>query len=214
MDTEQIKLWAGDFGKDYTDRNTRTQAEWDNFYINTWGFTKLEINDRCFGHLSRESKILEVGCNTGMQLVGLQRMGFENLYGIELQPYAVEEAKKHTQGINIIQGSAFDIPFRSNYFDLVITNGVLIHIDPQHHKAIMSEIHRCSSRYIAGFEYYDEVFKEIPYRGKQGYMWKGDFCKIYQDQFDDLNVKSKALYDYINKADKGNIDCMFLLEKS
>jgi len=58
-------------------------------------------------------------------------MGFTNLYGIELQWYAVEKAKEYTKGINIIQGSGFDIPFKDGYFDLVITNGVLIHIAPK-----------------------------------------------------------------------------------
>ncbi len=51
------------------------------------------MNAAFIGELPREARILEVGCNTGMQLVGLQAMGFTNLYGIELQAYAVEKAR-------------------------------------------------------------------------------------------------------------------------
>ena len=29
MHTEQIDFWTGTFGKEYTDRNTRDQQEWD-----------------------------------------------------------------------------------------------------------------------------------------------------------------------------------------
>ena len=46
--------------------------------------------------------------------------------------YAVEKGKENTKGINIIQGSAFDLPYKDNYFDLVCTNGVLIHGVRQH----------------------------------------------------------------------------------
>jgi len=68
-------------------------------------------------------RILEVGCNVGNQLRMLQRMGFNNLYGIELQQYAIEKAKALTKRINIIHGVADDIPFKDGYFDMVFTSG-------------------------------------------------------------------------------------------
>src|SRR5437762_205336 len=122
--TAQIDFWKSDFGKEYTDRSSFSPEDWDQFYIKTWWKTKPEMNKLFLDHLPRTSKILEVGCNTGMQLNGLQRMGFENLYGVELQAYAVEEAKKFNRNINIICGSGFDLPFKDGYFDLVCTNGV------------------------------------------------------------------------------------------
>src|SRR5687768_14093370 len=123
VQTKQTNFWEGDFGKEYTNRNTFSSEEWDEVYKKQWGLTKIEINTSFIGHLPKDIKILEVGCNTGMQLNGLQRMGFQNIYGIELQTYAVEKAKEITRNINIIQGSGFDIPFKNNYFDLVCTNG-------------------------------------------------------------------------------------------
>jgi len=56
--------------------------------------------------------------------------GINNLYGIELQQYAIEKAKALTKRINIIHGVADDIPFKDGYFDMVFTSGVLIHIHP------------------------------------------------------------------------------------
>src|SRR5687768_9923652 len=105
METNQIKFWQGEFGKDYTDRNTLDEEEWDKKCIETWGATKLQMNEACIGTLSKDAKVLEVGCNVGMQLRGFQRMGYNNLYGIEIQNYAVEKAKLISKGINIIQGS-------------------------------------------------------------------------------------------------------------
>jgi len=212
--TQQENFWKDSFGKEYSDRNSwQTDNEWDAFYITNWGSTKLEINDAVLKDLPRDIKILEVGCNIGMQLKGFQRMGFTNLYGIELQAYAVQKAKEITENINIIQGSGFDIPFRDGYFDLVCTNGVLIHIAPEDHSRIMSEVYRCSKKYIMGWEYYSPEVVDINYRGNPGFLWKADFRKIYQDQFSDLQLVSKKQYPYLTEKDKGNTDEVFLLSK-
>lgn len=210
--TVQEQFWKGDFGKEYTDRNKwSTDEEWDKTYIDTWGLTKLEINDKVLKDLPRDIKILEVGCNYGAQLRGLQRMGFTNLYGVELQSYAVEQSKKAYSGLNIITGSGFDLPFKDGFFDLVCTNGVLIHISPKDHHAFMREIYRCSKQYIMGWEYFDNNLTELSYRNNQGYMWKADYSKIYQDNFPDLKETGKHLVKYLAND---NQDAIFILEKS
>lgn len=207
--TEQIEFWKGDFGKEYTDRNSMHQDVWDEFYINTWGKTKVEMNESILGDIPRTASILEVGCNNGQQLVGYQRSGFTNLYGIELQNYAVEKAKEFTKNINIIQGSGFDLPFKDNYFDIVCTNGVLIHIAPEDHFAIMSEMVSCSKKYIMGFEYFAEELQPIPYRGNDERMWKGNFAQIFIDHFNLKLVKQ----DFIPYLNSSNLDSIYLLEK-
>lgn len=210
MDTEQARFWSGDFGRDYTDRNSRTPEQWDQFYLQTWGQTKSAMNEEFLGHLPRDIRILEVGCNTGMQLAGLQRMGFTHLYGIELQWYAVERAREFTQHINILQGSGFDLPFRDGYFDLVCTNGVLIHIAPTDLPIIMREMLRCSRRWIWGFEYYSEQLQAIDYRGHDDRLWKADYATLFRQQDPKLELKKKKLYPYTTGT---NVDAMYLLEK-
>ena len=212
--TEQENFWSGEFGQEYTDRNTRDRAEWDDFYTQNWGLTKSEMNARFATGWSSETRILEVGCNTGMQLRGLQDAGFTNLYGIELQPYAVEKAKQTTKNINIIQGSGFDLPFRDAFFDVVCTNGVLIHIAPDDLPKIMDEMVRCSSRYIWGFEYYSPDLTGIPYRGNQGFLWKADYAGLFQQRHPSLKLVKKELYPYVNASESGNVDYMYLLEKT
>ena len=164
--TPQMKLWMGDFGKNYTGRNTYTPSALDAFYKKLWGSSLTEMNRDLYSGLKLD-RILEVGCNIGMKLNHLQRQGYENLYGIELQWDAVERAKRRSKLINIIQGSGFDIPFKDDYFDLVYTNGVLIHIHPDDLPAVMREMVRCSKRYISGLEYFSEKQEEITYHGKK-----------------------------------------------
>ena len=215
MKTEQQDFWKGEFGKEYTDRNTHSRDQWNKFYLDNWGDTKDEMNKKCFGNvLSPDSKILEVGCNTGMQLRCLQDMGYKDIYGIELQQYAVEQAKSHTENINIIQGSGFDLPFRDGFFDMVCTNGVLIHIAPKDHHKIMDEMYRTSSKFICGFEYYSEETKDINYRGNKGFLLKADFAQIFMDRFPDLKLVSKEMYPYVSEQEKGNTDYMYCLEKT
>jgi len=153
--------------------------------------------------LDRKAKILEVGCNTAMQLRVLQQMEFKNLYGIELQQYAVEKAKLVTQEINLIQGSAFDLPFKDEYFDLVITNGVLIHIALADLSIAMKEVVRCSKKYIMGFEYYSAPIG-INCRGNNGFLWKDNFCQSYQKLFPSLKLEKEQLYPYVISSELGN----------
>jgi len=137
-------------------------------------------------------------------------MGFESLYGIELQEYAVEISKKRTKGINIIQGNAFDIPYKSSYFDLVFTSGVLIHIHPSDIKTICKEINRCSKKYIWGFEYYADEFTEVNYRDNSDLLWKADYANIYLSTFKNLDLVKEKRLKYLTND---NINTMFLLKK-
>lgn len=140
-------------------------------------------------------------------------MGFTNLYGLELQWYAVEKAKELTKGINILQGSGFDIPFKDNYFDAVCTNDVLIHIAPENHAKFMSEIVRCSKQYIFGFEYYADEVTPLGYRGTQNTMWKADYEAIYRKNFPNLVTVKREFIEYVSPDEKGNVDILYMLEK-
>jgi pseudaminic acid biosynthesis-associated methylase len=209
METNQMEFWLGKFGKEYTDRNRTTLEEFDRYYVDQYGITRSEINQQMLGDYSI-GNVLEVGCNVGEQLRSLQSLGYSNLYGIELQQYAVEKSKEICREINIIQGSAFDLPFKDNYFDLVFTNGVLIHISPEDLNVVIDEMVRVSKRYIWGFEYYAPSHIELEYRGNSAKMWKGDFAKLFLQRHPNLQLVKVNNYKYLQSD---NIDQMYLLEK-
>lgn len=207
--TKQEEVWSGQFGAEYTDRNTYSFEEVEQFYRGLYGVTRTEMNGRFLDGLKPE-RILEVGCNTGNQLLVLQTNGFRNLYGVELMPYATQIAKKRLPEANIIQGSAFDLPFKDGFFDLVFTSGVLIHISPEDIGKVMTEIYRCSRRYIWGLEYFSENYTEINYRGNHNLLWKTNFATLYREKFPDLKLIKEERFKYL---DGDNVDAMFLLEK-
>lgn len=208
--SKQITKWKDKFGKEYTNRNALTLYELEQMYENNYGLSRTGLNNIFIGKFNHSIKILEIGSNIGNQLLLLQKMGFKNLYGIEINDYAIELSKQRTNNINIIQGSAFDIPFKNEYFDLVFTSGVLIHIAPHDINLVLNEIYRCTKKYIWGFEYYEEKYTEIIYRGKKDLLWKANFPQLYLDLFKDVKLIKEKKLKYLNDD---NIDVMFLLEK-
>lgn len=178
-ETEQIRTWAGDFGRDYTDRNEISPLELDELYRRNYGITRREINERFLRDIPRDARILEVGCNVGTQLTLLEQMGFSQLHGIEIQSYALDRAKSKLPNAVLTQASAFSIPYPDLFFDLVFTSGVLIHIAPVDLPQALSEIHRCSRRWIWGFEYYAPETTEVAYRGQKSLLWKANFARAY-----------------------------------
>lgn len=208
--TKQEELWAGEFGKEWSRRNLLTPADLDKLYTKNYGCTRKELNFEFLDKLDRSIRILEVGSNTGTQLIMLQEMGFKSLYGIDILDFAVELAKTRTKNINIIQGSAFDIPFKDGFFDLVFTSGLLIHFDPKDVKDVLKEIQRCTRKYIWVFEYFADTYTKIDYRGHEDLLWKANFAKLFTDNFKDLKLVKEKRLKYL---ENDNVDTIFLLEK-
>jgi pseudaminic acid biosynthesis-associated methylase len=188
--TEQMLVWKGEFGKAYTDRNALSVEEMDTLYEVNYGVTRTELNQRFLGNIEKDARILEIGANIGLQLQGLQKIGLSNLFGLELQAYALQESKRRVRKISMIQGSAFQLPFKDAHFDLVFTSGVLIHIHPSDLGRALQEI------------------QEVPYRGKAHLLWKNDFAKEYLRVCPGLTLMREEHFKYRQNE---NVDSMFLL---
>jgi pseudaminic acid biosynthesis-associated methylase len=173
--TQQLEVWFGEFGKQYTDRN---QVDWR-------GRVPLLLPMVAGLSLSR---VLEVGCNRGHNLLALREILGEEaeLIGVEPSPYARDLAR--AVGVDARDADAFGPPFPDGYFDLVFTAGVLIHIALEDLPRAMREVYRCSRRYILAVEYFSEEETAISYRGHQGLLWKRDFGQHYQTRFPDLTL--------------------------
>jgi pseudaminic acid biosynthesis-associated methylase len=208
--TVQAKEWSGEFGREYTDRNPHSAEEVDALYLANFGVTRTALNLEFMGHLDRSLKILETGANVGAQLHALQKIGFTNLYGLEIQAYAIRAARALVPNAHLVEGSVFNIPYPDNFFDLVFTSGLLIHIAPADIGCALDEIHRCARRYIWGMEYYHDDYVSAPYRGKANLMWKANFAQVYLERFSDLMPSHEKRLTYLNSA---NVDAMFLLQK-
>jgi pseudaminic acid biosynthesis-associated methylase len=179
--------------------------------MNRFGITKDTLNNDFLKDIPKDAKILEVGTNIGNQLFHLQSQGYTNLYGIEIQDRAINYAKQRTDNLNIIKGDALDIPFKDNYFDVVFTHGVLIHISPENIQTVLSEIYRVSNKFIWGLEYYSPQYTNLVYHGQKNIMWKANYCEEYLSRFKTLQLEKENIYKYIDNETLE--DQMFLLKK-
>lgn len=199
-ETYQSRMWSSDFGKSYTVRNQWTSEQINQIFKDRFGVTRLEMNAQLLCGLDRGIRILEVGCNIGLQLEDLRTLGFHNLYGIDLQQGALDIARQRLGDIQLLQGSGFDIPFKDDWFDLVFTSTVLVHIAPQDIDRMLGEIHRVSRGHIWGYEFYHAPgYASAPYRGEEGLLWKTDFCGRYLELFPNLEVVDRRRYRYIGQ---------------
>lgn len=208
--TQQSAVWTADFGREYTDRNTFDPGVLDELCLKNYGVSRRQINETTLQGIAKTASFLEVGCNTGNQLLLLRKMGYENLSGVELQPYALEIARRRFPGASLQQGSALDLPHPDSAFEVVFTSGVLIHISPDDLPRAMDEIHRCAKSYIWGFEYFSAEVAEVRYRGHDGLLWKMDYARKYLERFADLELVRQTKLPYRENA---NVDAAFLLRK-
>jgi pseudaminic acid biosynthesis-associated methylase len=209
-ETAQTSRWTGEFGRAYTDRNTLTGKELDSLYETNFGIARRQLNESFLEKIPRDARILEVGCNCGNQLLLLQEMGFTNLWGAEVQSYALELARARILGVQLAQASALNLPYEDGYFDLVFTSGVLIHVSPVDLPFAMDEIHRCAKNWIWGMEYYAPEIARVNYRGHDDLLWKMDYAKRYLDRFGDLELIREQHLPYLNSA---NVDTMYLMKR-
>ena len=178
--TPQLDLWRSDFGRAYTDRNDHDKPE----RVAAWRRLLDGID---------ATRVLEVGCNVGWNLEYLTRLGVPNLYGIEPQRYAVERARARRAEWTVLQGTAFELPFRDAWFDLAFTSGVLIHISPDDLPRALDEMYRVSRRWIVAIEYDAPSEQALPYRGHAGALWKRDHGALWQARHPLRLVKRFAL---------------------
>ncbi len=178
MQTAQLGLWQSEFGRDYTDRNDHEKPE----RLATWR--------RILGHIQPQ-RVIEVGCNVGWNLAYLDKLGVPELYGVEPQAYAVQRARARAPGFGVLQGNAFELPFRDGWCDLAFTSGVLIHISPTEIHRALDEIYRVSRRWIVAIEYDGPVEQEINYRGHAGALWKRDHGALWHQRHPNLRLTAR-----------------------
>ncbi|MFH2066162.1 MAG: pseudaminic acid biosynthesis-associated methylase [Pseudomonadota bacterium] len=189
-------LWGGEFGNAYVDRNIDARNGREPFWKNL--IARYEIQN-----------VLEVGCNVGANLFWLnQLLESRRVFGIDINEKALKELKKRNPEVNAVWSPAKELPFRDRHFDLVFTTGVLIHQTPLSLPLVMSEIVRCSRKFILCAEYFAEDLTEIPYRNQHGALFKQNYGKIYQDLFPYLELMDQG---FLPKEEGGWDDVTYWL---
>lgn len=197
--TEQEDFWRGEFGDEYVARND----------VNSIG-GRISFFSRALARAAKVNSVYEVGTNVGLNLDAFKILFPEILTnGCEINQLAQQKAV--TKGHNVENASVFDAKLASQ-FDLVVANGILIHINPDQLNQLYDFMERASARYILINEYFSPYPVEVNYRGHSDKLFKRDFAKEIINQ---CNLKLVD-YGFIWRHDPalpGDDTNWFLLEK-
>jgi pseudaminic acid biosynthesis-associated methylase len=191
-------LWRSEFGDAYTERNVRASE-------GRLPFWKDLLSAFPAG------RVLEVGCNLGANLSWISTiLPGRDVYGVEINESALRRVRTAIPEVNAVWGRARELPFREDFFDLVFTCGVLIHQPPDALPEVMSEIVRCSRRYVLAAEYFADTPTEVRYRGQEGALYKMDFGGVYEKAFPQLKLLRKG---FLSKAEGWDDVTYWVFEK-
>jgi len=173
-------LWAGEFGDAYVERNRAAAKGREDF----WRERTEQLDP---------GSVLEVGCNIGGNLRPLaELLEPTTLAGIDINESALAAAGKAVPDADLRLGSAYEIPFDDDSFDLVFTTGVLIHLSSEGLGKAIDEIVRCSRRWVLCGEYFAEQKEKVPYRGHDEALFRRDYGGIYEQRHPELKLVDRG----------------------
>ncbi|HEX6992356.1 MAG TPA: pseudaminic acid biosynthesis-associated methylase [Gemmatimonadales bacterium] len=168
----QEAFWAGAEGNAYHERSPGN----------------VEANIALFARALRAAvkpigSVLELGAGMGANMIALRRLlPTAALEALEINGAAqkrLQQLAKRQIVTRVIPHSLFEMHLNDER-DLVLTKGFLIHMRPEILPAVYKQLARASRRYVLMAEYYAPTMTGIPYRGKDGLLWKGDYCTGFQ----------------------------------
>jgi len=206
---EQREFWKGEFGNEYIERN-KSIEEGNQLYKERTGISFEEVFKTMLIDVDKQSKILEIGCNVGIKLTILQKLGYTNLTGIEINDKAFDIAKQNNSKIDFIHTSIEDFDVKNEKYDLVFTSNVLIHFSPKNLEIVIKKMYDLTKTYIFGFEYYADELTEVVYRGHNEKLWKQNFPNVFKRLFPNLEIMKQQKIDW---KDEELCDIAYLLKK-
>ena len=108
--------------------------------------------------LNNKSKILDIGCGKGFLLYEIHKLiPNAELHGLDISSYAIKNAKnkKKIKYHNIKAQN--QLPFKKNYFDLMISLGTLHNLELFDLKKAITEINRVSKKSYIMVESYRNI---------------------------------------------------------
>tara|TARA_B100000686_G_C16672611_1_gene907346 strand:- start:108 stop:728 length:621 start_codon:yes stop_codon:yes gene_type:complete len=164
--TSQEKFWIGNFGNKYIRRNKKS------LYLSR----KKNLFKFALKKVKKINSCIELGAGIGTNIICLKkRFPKADFSALEINKLASKKLKKIIKKNNIINRSV--LKWRpKNKYDLVLTCGFLIHIEPKKLQKLYKLIIKSSKKYILICEYYDPKPQVLNYRGYKNKLFKRDFA--------------------------------------
>ena len=158
--TNEDRELARKFEKDFFDGDRRNG--YGGFEYNSRFWQPVVPDFKEFYNLTKESKILDVGCAKGFMLHDFSELipGIQ-VQGIDISNYAIENSMPSVKDY-VQVADARDLPFEDNSFDLVISITTVHNFDREECIKALQEIQRVSKKhaFITVDAYRNELEKE------------------------------------------------------
>lgn len=107
-------------------------------------FGRLSYSLKFIDEDLKEAVVLDVGCGYGWVELNLLKRNIKKIFGIEITEDDLTTAKLNVKDkrVQFVVGSAIDVPFKNDFFDMVVSWEVIEHIPTNTESKMFKEVHR------------------------------------------------------------------------
>lgn len=145
---ERLNLTLGEaaklkeYGKEYFDGELGYGGY---YYDGRWKPVAEEMIS--YYNLTKDSKVLEVGCAKGFLMYEFYKLGIKNVFGCDISSYAISKVPEEIAP-NFKVMSADSLDYADNQFDLVVSIDCIHNLDSEGVNMAIKEMMRVSRKYI------------------------------------------------------------------
>jgi len=180
--TEQEQFWIGQFGDEYSVRNTGPEIIAANVSL----FASI------FSKIPRINSVIEFGPNVGLNLRALKVLFPDQAQvAVEINEFAAKWLKESMPDVEVFNTSISEFDHKvqkQGTCEVALIKGVLIHINPQQLPMVYAQLYASSSKYILICEYYNPKPDTVLYRGYAERLFRRDFAGEMLDKYQDLSL--------------------------
>jgi SAM-dependent methyltransferase len=142
--SEADKELAREYGKDFFDGDRKHGYGGLSYLPRFWQPVIPDFQEHF--KLTKESKVLDVGCAKGFMLFDMQQLlpGI-SVTGLDISTYAIANAKEEVKPFLQV-GNAIKLPYPDNSFDVVISITTLHNLEREELAMALKEIERVSTK--------------------------------------------------------------------
>jgi len=206
-ETDQELFWRGQFGDEYSARNTGLEIIAAN----------VSLFSNIFAKLPKINSVIEFGPNIGLNLRALKILfPGQAQVAVEINEFASKRLKESMPEVKVFNTSILEFDHKvlgQGACDLALIKGVLIHINPQQLPMVYEQLHVSTSKYILICEYYNPKPDAVPYRGHSERLYRRDFAGEMLDNYQDLSLVNYGFAYHRDPSFPQDDITWFLLEK-
>lgn len=108
--------------------NFKQTEEWEDACVHTRRNLKKRKQRILAFSIKKNDKVLDLGCGDGLNIEIFKELGIKNVVGVDISEKLIKQAKQKNPNTEFYVGSADNLPFKNNSFDVVFVDSVFHHI--------------------------------------------------------------------------------------